>query len=475
MLFSRLLAFVLASVFIAPGIFAQTFHRTNYPTGNSPAAVVSADINRDGHPDLISADHSGFITILLGTSSGTFINSGNLRTASPPVALVAGDFNSDGFPDIVVLEESAYQLFLSAHNGSLVPQAAVSIPGSGTNIVAIDLNGNHIPDLALTVCTNFQQSCTLETLLNNGSGHFTVAQTRAIGANTFNSLVAADFDRDSHDDIAVGAGNSVLILHSNNNGTLSLRQTISPTGTQVFALAAGDIDAKNGPDLVFAVTPNCFPDCIQNIFAFQYLNNGFGTLGQKTLLDTKSDSLFAFRFSDITGDNRLDLIAVSTALQENNGFLSWAHNLGGGNLSAFAPLVQLSDPVDLIARDFNLDSRHDLAVADRGSAGTPATVVFLNTSFNPICPGLGSANLAAKICSPSTTPGSDTVTVRAAGNSPTGVRRAELWVDGRKLYNSPDDRLLTVVTLTRGTHKVQVVAVDQFGATATATRFVTAP
>jgi hypothetical protein len=179
-----------------------------------------------------------------------------------------------------------------------------------------------------------------------------------------------------------------------------------------------------------------------------------------------------FVLSDITSDNRLDLLAVSEALQENNGFVSWAHNIGNGTFGTFTTIEQLSDGVDMVARDFNLDSRHDLAVADRGQAGTPATTVFLNTAFSALCPPPSSANLAAKLCTPGSTASSTTITVLAAGNSPTGVRRVELWIDGVKRYNSPDDRLKTTVTVPAGTHKFQIVAVDQFGTTATTTRFV---
>ena len=473
---TRLAAFIaLAFACVASTTFAQSFTSTSYPTGPAPAAVVSADINRDGHPDLISADSRGFITVLLGTSTGKFINNGNFATAQLPVALAVGDFNHDGFPDVVVLELSGFQLFLSAHNGALIPQPAVSFSGFGKSIVAVDLNGDHIPDLALTFCASGGSPCTLRTLLNNGSGHFTTAQDRPLDASFFNSLVAADFDRDGHDDLAVASGVDVFILHSNNNGTTTFRQALSPTETQQFFLAAGDIDARNGPDLVFTSSPSCAPNCIENFIVHEYLNNGSSTLLHKADFSSNSNSLSKFVFSDITADNRLDLLAVSSALQEENGFVNWAHNIGNGTFGAFTLLEELFDGVDMIARDFNLDSRHDLAVADRGLGGTPETTVFLNTAFSALCPPPNSANLAAKLCTPGSTASSNTITVLAAGNSPTGVRRVELWIDGVKRYNSPDDRLKTTVTVPAGTHKFQIVAVDQFGTTAFTTRFVSVP
>jgi hypothetical protein len=52
----------------------------------------------------------------------------------------------------------------------------------------------------------------------------------------------------------------------------------------------------------------------------------------------------------------------------------------------------------------------------------------------------------------------------------------ELWIDGKKLYDSPDDQLKrTVTSLTAGTHRIVVQAVDQFGKLAKVVRYVTVP
>jgi hypothetical protein len=49
-------------------------------------------------------------------------------------------------------------------------------------------------------------------------------------------------------------------------------------------------------------------------------------------------------------------------------------------------------------------------------------------------------------------------TVRGSANSPTSVRRVELWIDGKKVYDSPDDQLKHTVTLAAGTHRIVVQA-----------------
>jgi len=69
-----------------------------------PAAQILVDVNRDGYPDMVSANLSGSVTVWLGSPDGMF---GAPRTfVLPPTAegslfaLVPGDFDNDGFIDL---------------------------------------------------------------------------------------------------------------------------------------------------------------------------------------------------------------------------------------------------------------------------------------------------------------------------------------------------------------------------------------
>src|SRR5205823_267391 len=74
--------------------------------GISPAAIVAADVNRDGKLDAIVADEGngiGGVTILLGRGDGTFTKFGEPFTAGAgSTAVVVADFNGDGNLDLAV-------------------------------------------------------------------------------------------------------------------------------------------------------------------------------------------------------------------------------------------------------------------------------------------------------------------------------------------------------------------------------------
>jgi len=65
--------------------------------------------------------------------------------------------------------------------------------------------------------------------------------------------------------------------------------------------------------------------------------------------------------------------------------------------------------------------------------------------------------------------------VRGSGNSPAGVQRLEIWIDGVKRGERWADQIEESFTLSIGSHQVAVVAVDQYRGYAKSTVSITIP
>ncbi len=77
-----------------------------YPFPNGVTAVVVADFNGDGKPDLAVA--GGSLLVMLGNGDGTF--KAGINTGARVNLMAVGDFNGDGKPDLVTSENVAVLL-----------------------------------------------------------------------------------------------------------------------------------------------------------------------------------------------------------------------------------------------------------------------------------------------------------------------------------------------------------------------------
>jgi FG-GAP-like repeat/FG-GAP repeat len=135
-----------------------------------PNAVALADINGDGHLDILvtnfdSGDHGGEdggVGVLLGNGDGTFQPAVTYNPGGAASGLAIADLNGNGKLDAAVIESICEQCM--SNNGNPSPSVAVFAGnGDGTfqsavyfaasaeavSVVAADLNGDGLPDLVL--------------------------------------------------------------------------------------------------------------------------------------------------------------------------------------------------------------------------------------------------------------------------------------------------------------------------------------
>ena len=163
------------------------------------------------------------------------------------------------------------------------------------NVIAVDLNGDHKLDLAVT---NYGGG--LYTLLNRGDGTFNTATPHTlVGYPYFYGLVAGDFNRDGRNDVVASTNAHVSIFDGNGDGTLQPGRALWTVRRDAIAgsIAAGDLDGDGLLDLVFS----------SNAGVVVLLGNGDGTFQGALQYPTVAGSPPAgIAIADLNRDGRLE-------------------------------------------------------------------------------------------------------------------------------------------------------------------------
>lgn len=274
----------------------------DYPVGKNPEFVMSADVNRDGRPDLVAANtYERSVSVLLNNGDGTFRSQLSYATGNGPKSVEVGDFNGDGLVDLATGNALANTISILMGNGdgtfrANIEFSAGTVPG---RVRVADVNGDGRLDVIVTNADMYTGKVSI--LLGNGDGSFKPPVTYETGRN--NGFVEVfDANRDGRSDIATVNSNngSVSVLLGDGDGTFRPRVNFS-VGSSPEGLVAVDINRDGLLDLVTAPFD---PKSISIL-----LGNGDGTFKPKMdipLLVRASNLANA----DLNGDGRMDLITV---------------------------------------------------------------------------------------------------------------------------------------------------------------------
>jgi hypothetical protein len=269
-------------------------------------AVVTVDLNGDGHPDIAAVSglrtQKGGLWVLLNSGNGTFQTPTSPALSGVYKQMAAGDFNRDGKVDLL-LGESNVSLALGNGNGTFQAPVVVSSTGYAALTVA-DFNSDGKLDFAGTQSSGFETQDTATVQLGNGDGTFQPAistGTQGIGAL---EVIAGDLNGDGIPDlIAANEGsNDLSVLIGKGDGTFAGAVTYS---TPAFSSAIAAADFNGDHELDLAVTG--VTDSLTVVFG-----NGDGTLqaARDYLQGDPTDFNFTDQpvFGDLNGDGMVDIV-----------------------------------------------------------------------------------------------------------------------------------------------------------------------
>lgn len=368
-----------------------------FSTGTGPASVAGSDINADGRPDLVVANvGSNSVSVLLnssvlGTSAPTFAAQQSFATGVGPVAVIAADINSDGRPDLVATNWSgntgntlSVLLNTTDAGGSAAfsTQQVFAAQQAPYDIASADLNGDGRVDLAVTN----QNSNSVSVLLNTtargaASASFAAQQAFAAGSKP-QSVAIADMNGDGKADLVVAD-------HANVGTINVLRNTTAPGAATPGFAAAQTLSVAANPVSVRAADMN--GDGIPDIVVTSYTDYTISVLRNQTLAGAMTfDFAAAQTFPvgpapvflatpDLNGDGKLDVVTTNAA----NDTVSVLLNTSPIGATTFTFTTEPAfatgaNPICVTAADVNGDARPDLLTANNGATTGNTASVLLN-------------------------------------------------------------------------------------------------
>jgi FG-GAP-like repeat/IPT/TIG domain/Secretion system C-terminal sorting domain len=199
------------SIFINTTITAGSVSfsaKQDYTLFDHPDNIAIADLDKDGRPDLVTANFSGgTISIFRNTSEGGILSFGSRIDYHVGIYLTyitTGDLDGDGKLDLVVTNYTSNILFLKnfSDSGNISFASINNYTLGASNVSITDLNGDGKPDLFAGTGISGIASVIENTY--PGTGNFTFATNVDFTTGNYDTHVSVDdLDGDGKPDLAV--------------------------------------------------------------------------------------------------------------------------------------------------------------------------------------------------------------------------------------------------------------------------------
>jgi hypothetical protein len=331
------------------------------------AFVTLGDVDGDGDLDLVLAKGRH-----VGSSSRLLINNGAGRFTATDIGVASdrsygaavADVDGDKDLDIVLSNELGLgRVFLNdGRAGFRHASDWGNASWPGRRALLADLNNDGRVDVAMAVrdpCGGTPSAI----CLNDGHGRFADCASLPFGPATV--IVAADFDRDGHIDLAAphrDRGQS-FVAYNDGKGGFTRVVPFGPPNIGAGPAAAGDLNRDGWPDLVVG-------DDVMGIVIF--FNNGRGALGPPRQVNLREVlAVNALAVADVNRDGSVDILAGYSSVAPARAPGSILYNDGTGQAYVHSRFGDGAGATyGLAVADLDSDGYPDITVARSAASST---------------------------------------------------------------------------------------------------------
>ncbi len=277
-----------------------------------------------------------------------------------PFSGTVGDFDRDGKLDLAVVPESgtALVMMMGLGNGAFQPARQLElgdIPGTKTQPVAADLDGDGAPEL---LWSHKYEGLVVAKGLGNGAFDTTRIYRTSSGTwfeGIYQGLAVADFDRNGSPDVAAVSSDGHLgLLLNQGDGTLGTFKSLGSVWHSGARLATADLNEDGRQDLLAAGDGSTLAVLSNEDGSFRFQQVG-------EIFTTHDLAL-----GDFDKDGHVDLVTAASQGNAARVYLFRGDGLGGFSAAELVATLEndtyLWDPASLAAADLDGDGHLDLAV-----------------------------------------------------------------------------------------------------------------
>ena len=303
---------------------------------------------------------------------GSFISQQAIAYQTAPISVISADLDNDGDPDVLSASYGDNTVAWNENLDGLGKSWSRHIISTQTNgpwdVFAADLDEDD--DLDVLVASNFSDDVAwFENRLNEVSADFGPLQLISDAADGARVVRAADMDQDGDMDVISASWfDGKIAWYANLGGNFGNPATnqnlIATANTHTQAMHVADLDNDGDVDVLYG----SWEDNVEHKIIWMENQDGSGSSWRSNDITTEIIGCQSLYTADLDGDGDLDVLSAS---QDDNK-IAWYENQGGtSNKPPFPPPIDGPadeanfgelDPIDLYGGTYSdpENDRHDL-------------------------------------------------------------------------------------------------------------------